>query len=637
MRFNVCSEGMRVRRDVCRAVLITSLVWMMVDVVVLFYFIDPGLSTKTATKLRAERRSVDEVKYTADIETQARLEILLKGLSFSKDGPGEMGSPVHIDPSKEQERKEKFKLNQFNLMASDMISINRSLPDYRSSKCRESATHYKHLQLPLVSIIIVFHNEAWSTLLRTLHSVVNRSPLELIKEIILIDDLSDRPYLKKPLDLYIQRFPVPVHLVHLKQRSGLIRARLEGSKLSKGKVLLFLDAHVEVTQGWLEPLLYRVATDRKRVVAPIIDVISDETFEYITASDTTWGGFNWHLNFRWYPVPKREMERRNHDRSAPIQTPTIAGGLFAIDRQFFYDIGSYDEGMQVWGGENLEISFRVWTCGGSLEIHPCSRVGHVFRKQTPYTFPGGTAKVIHHNAARTAEVWTCGGSLEIHPCSRVGHVFRKQTPYTFPGGTAKVIHHNAARTAEVWMDEYKEFFYKMVPAARSVDVGDLADRKALRENLQCRSFRWYLENIYPEAPIPRGFKSIGQIKNPSTTKCVDTLGRSAGEAAGVTVCHGIGGNQAWSLTSDGEVRSDETCLAADRAADKAKKIDVKLEKCSTTSVNVNHQFDYDAGAGLLKHRLTGRCMELFGDAILQLRECIPTLDAQKWQLEGYET
>lgn len=42
-----------------------------------------------------------------------------------------------------------------------------------------------------------------------------------------------------------------------------------------------------------------------------------------------------------------------------FRTPTMIGGLFAVNRRYFLDIGGYDPGMEIWGGENLELSFRV--------------------------------------------------------------------------------------------------------------------------------------------------------------------------------------------------------------------------------------------------------------------------------------
>ena len=73
----------------------------------------------------------------------------------------------------------------------------------------------------------------------------------------------------------------------------------------------------------------------------------------------------------------------------------------------------------------------------------------------------------------------CGGSLETHVCSHIGHVFRQKAPYSHPGG-GDVILKNSVRLAEVWMDDYKELFYERQPHARELDPGNLSERIQLR-------------------------------------------------------------------------------------------------------------------------------------------------------------
>lgn len=88
-----------------------------------------------------------------------------------------------------------YKIHGFNSFVSSMVSLNRNIPDVRSNVCKKKV--YKNL--PKCTILIMFHNEDWTLLMRTVHSIMLRSPSELIEEILLIDDASDRGQLEKRL------------------------------------------------------------------------------------------------------------------------------------------------------------------------------------------------------------------------------------------------------------------------------------------------------------------------------------------------------------------------------------------------------------------------------------------------------
>uniref|UniRef100_A0A8D0AHC4 Polypeptide N-acetylgalactosaminyltransferase n=1 Tax=Sander lucioperca TaxID=283035 RepID=A0A8D0AHC4_SANLU len=509
-------------------------------------------------------------------------------------GPGEGAKAFVLGPEYKDAIQSSIKEFGFNMVASDMISLDRTISDIRHEECKY--WQYDD-RLMTSSVVIVFHNEGWSTLMRTIHSVIKRTPRKYLAEIVMIDDFSNKAHLKERLEDYIKQWNGLVKLFRNEKREGLIQARSIGAhKATKGQVLIYLDAHCEVGINWYAPLVAPISKDRTVCTVPLIDSIHGQKFTIEPQGGGDEDGFArgaWDWSMLWKRVPLGDREKKlRKTQTEPYRSPAMAGGLFAIERDFFFELGLYDPGLQIWGGENFEISYKIWQCGGQLLFVPCSRVGHIYRLQGWQGNP---------------------------PPAHVG-----SSP------TLK----NYVRVVEVWWDEYKDYFYASRPETLTLAYGDISELKRFREEHRCKSFKWFMEEIAYDIPLyyPLPPKNVewGEIRGFETSYCIDSMGHTNGGNVEIGPCHRMGGNQLFRINEANQLMQYDQCLT--RGSDNSAVI---ITHCDQNQNTEWKYFKQLLIAMFICVLLTGKCLDR-SDLLHKvfISDCDNSKTTQKWEMNN---
>lgn len=139
-------------------------------------------------------------------------------LAKQRPGLGDEGEPVQLEGEAKKIGERQLAKIALNEELSETLSYNRTVQDARNPLCRKQKFDLNNL--PTSSVVIIFYNEPYSVLLRTVHSVLNTVDKRILKEIILVDDASTHPELHGKLDYYLEtRIPKgAVKLIRLKSR-----------------------------------------------------------------------------------------------------------------------------------------------------------------------------------------------------------------------------------------------------------------------------------------------------------------------------------------------------------------------------------------------------------------------------------
>lgn len=226
-------------------------------------------------------------------------------------------------------------------------------------------------------------------------------------------------------------------------------------------------------------------TNPKTATVPIIDHITHDHLAFVQ-KNASLGVFDWNLNYQEIP----HTQSLNNSSTVPILTPVMNGAVLMIKKDHFYELGGFDEGIEVEDAARLEMSFKIHLCGGTLLKVPCSRVAKVYKN------------LIMSNKY------------------------------------LETLLKDNKRVVEVWMKNHKGYIYERILGYDKIDPGDLTEQLAARA--KCKPLKYFLDVIAPEMhdlyPFSPPQFAYGIIRLDKAEICLDTMQLSVGESLGLYDC-----------------------------------------------------------------------------------------------------
>jgi len=214
------------------------------------------------------------------------------------------------------------------------------------------------------SVVIPTCNEG-EMLHMTVESIINNSG-SIPFEVIVVDDGST----DGSCDCYRNVRDSRVRVIEGEQL-GVARARNYGARAAQGDMLVFLDAHCEVSSHWLDRLAQAMYPFDVALVSP--------TFTKLREHSPVGLGIGWanrQLENHWY----EPLEGRRQ----PYEIPLACGACQAFPADVFHAIGMFEEGFTRWGYEDIEIGLRSWMLGYRVMGEPTTTIAHWFRETRNY-------------------------------------------------------------------------------------------------------------------------------------------------------------------------------------------------------------------------------------------------------------